>query len=1156
MGSLLRDKLRKELETDLEQGKIVWNDLGTVNRVVYARRLGVTRKALPLDLLAEFDARGPQVVSTADRLRALLEADLQRGALVSVHPGVLNRAHYARAIGARHPIGHRALFAHYQKQLQQRPLRDLLSALLEKDRAHCTLKFRASGKLDRLHYATELGASSGLDHYVSVFEQYEIEEGGWPVAFEVDLEEMDGWLNRQRGSKCFLRSGRVSRQRFRRAFGIPFLDFERRHAGIRELLRRHDLDVSSVETIAGSHEQGPGEDYDAAEHDDPEKDLGATASVLIEQYPSLAKHQHYSSGSARRKLVAALNELLIVDQLPRSRGGKISRSYFATLFGVERSAMTPYFLIFKDYEEATGGALAKWEAKCPKVRAWLEAGFSNGTIELQDGRLSRVQLAHAFPGIVSVYHRYPALVALFAEFDERIVATGYVPVRLNSEIEAVRSTLESDPPLSKTGLSYSRKELAAATGVSTVRLARAPFIGLILSAELKLRKRVEGDSLSCVLQGRRRSFRELLEIGWADTFIARVAKAFGKTFRSAKEETTKGAFVQLLGFLRHLGTSDDPSCMSVKAALNAGGVRMVETSDWAFAQQSFQTFINNNHAYQGRTGNAKLTIVNSVIRALANLGALPESELGMKGNRTRSEHRRTIAEGPKSEGVDGYLTFATSMLREAAKSQDIVVEAGEEAGFLKTLRQELERQQTMDKDTPATIILRVLKRRLALIEAAAANIHHKWRKHWENGQKLLGLGEPVGSDWINRLVSQNGNDPQRKEEMRRYFPIDGRQRATSNLLRLIVDHFPSMKVLADGPGYGQFLSKRMLELGGMSFIEGFLAPPAEAVAASVISYLCEAGTNVAVARTLYTVAIGPSEITGCVRVDGEKARAGGKPIHAHLDAKGAAVTSMEWLIEASAGLRTLLGPDDGQLLFVANVQSRTKPIDEYFIRSTFKKMVENVPELAGLGLTPALLRPTVLLIAALEGGASAHISALLGQHGLNVNQGYSDQAPTRFMRDMDILGSLEGMQTLVILDEKDAQAFVGISAEQVKERAEKLMETGLGTFCLDRYARPGNDGKICTQLDCWNNCPSLVVIARKRDFAFMMIWRASLLEVQGDWIRDRPERWYTQWEQWLGLIEMVEKEVKFTSMGKIWREAEVVANAVMSDENFRPWRPF
>ncbi|NKL92807.1 hypothetical protein [Rhizobium leguminosarum] len=1155
MGSLLRDRLRKELETDLEQGKLVWNDLGTVNRVVYARRLGVTRKALPLDLLAEFDAKGPQVVSTADRLRTLLDADLQRGALVSAHPGVLNRRHYVRAIGCGHPNGHRLLFEHYEKQLEQRPVRERLSALLEKDRANRTLKFRSNGKLDRLHYATELGVGGKLDRYLPVFEQYEIEEGGWPVSFEVDLDEMEAWLEAERRTRSFFYKGRVSRQRFRKSFQIPFPDFERRHPGIRDLLHRYDLDAVGDGTIADVDDQGLG-DLDTAADREPEKSLGATASVVIERYPSLEKHQHYSGVNLSRNLVAALNELLIANQLPRSRGGKISRKHFGTLFGVEKSAMTRYVGIFKDYEAATGGTVPEWEAKCPEIRVWLSTRLLNGTIELQHGRLSRLQLADAFPGIIPVYHRYPGLAALIAEFDEKIVATGYVPGRLNAEVEAVRSSLEGDFPLYRTGLSYSRKELAAATGVSTIRLARPPFISVILAAERELRKRVDGDGLTCVLQGRRRSFRELLDIGWSDAFMARVVKAFSKTFHSAKEETTKGAFVELLGFLRYLGTSDDSSCMSVKAALNAGGVRMVRMSDWAFAQHSFQASINNNQAYKGRTGNTKLTIVNSVIRALANLGALPESEVGMKGDRSRSEHRRTIAQGHKSEGVDDYLTFATSMLREAAKSQGLVVEPSEEAGFLRTLRQELEQQQPRDKDTPATIILRVLKRRLALIEAAAANIHQKWHRHWEHGQKLLDLGESIGGDWMERLISENGNDPARKEEMRRCFPIDDRQRATSNLVRLIADHFPSMKVLADGVGYGQFFSRRMRELGGMSFIEGYLVPPAEAVAASVISYLCEAGTNVAVARTLYTVAIEPSEITGCVRITGEKARAGGKPIHAHLDGKGAAVTSMKWLMEASARLRNLLGPDDGQLLFVANVQSRTKPIEEYFIRSTFKKMVEDIPELAGLGLTPALIRPTVLLIASLEGGASAHISALLGQHGLNVNQGYSDQPPTRFMRDMDILGSLEGMETLVILNEKDAQAFVGVSAEQMEERAEKVMETGLGTFCRDRYARPGNDGKICTQFDCWNNCPSLLVIARKREFAFMIIWRKSLLEVEGDWIRDRPERWFTQWDQWLALIETVEKKVKFTSMGKIWREAEVAASAVISHKNFRPWRPF
>lgn len=265
---------------------------------------------------------------------------------------------------------------------------------------------------------------------------------------------------------------------------------------------------------------------------------------------------------------------------------------------------------------------------------------------------------------------------------------------------------------------------------------------------------------------------------------------------------------------------------------------------------------------------------------------------------------------------------------------------------------------------------------------------------------------------------------------------------------------------------------------------------------------------------------------------------------------------MKWLVDSLADLRATLDVDESRLLFVGNFRTRSKPLEEYWIRGLFKRIVAGIPELADLGLTPSMLRPTVLLIAALEGDANAHVAAALGQHGLNVSQGYTNHPPTRYMRDVEIREFLDNWETLTVYAEEDAQALLGYSKEEVDEKVATLAETGLGTFCRDRNGRPGNEGSACTQLDCWNNCPQLIVIARKQDLAFMIIWRASLIEAEAEWVRDRPERWHSVWLPWLIFIEVVEKKITFTAMARIWREAQALADQVMAHPNFKHRRPF
>jgi len=887
---------------------------------------------------------------------------------------------------------------------------------------------------------------------------------------------------------------------------------------------------------------------------------GSTNADLIASYPDIEKHQYYCSDSTRGRLVAMLNQDLASGTIPRSRGGKIDRRALCAKLGFAHSAMNHYRAILYDYESATGGLLNVHARRIPEMDAFLSRSFHQGTLAVRDGKVERRQFYRHF-GLAenkTILVRNPDILLLLERYDDLIKSTGYLPNATRQEIEVLKTLLEDDPPIFKTGMSLDRTNISRISKISMGRLVRSPFKDVLEEADMRLVQRIESDELCRVFAGRLFTFRPLLEAGWSHQFLKRISDGFQKIYAAKSPGKTKEAYNILKEILRFIANFGHPSCRAVLSSLNTGTVRSVRSKDWTLATQAFSTWIDDRDDLNGGTPKTKLAAANSVLRHLGNAGVLPELELALRPKGEASSHRRTLAQGPSKDGVDDYLAFATEMLHEAAKLRQIEIDTDEEIGFLQTLRTELAGAELGANDTPAEVIKRVLKRRLEAIQDALAGVYTRWRRHWERGQELLQAGTSLADGWEKTFIAGSRNEYLRRTEMRAFFPLDDPDRAVGNLIRLVADKlkgfYPTNS--AEGAPFGQFFAKRALEFGGAINLQAMIMPHPHAIYAVILLYLCSSGANVAVARTLFVDAMEKSQITGATHLTGEKARARGKPIHAHLDDRSHAVMGITWLLEASSRVRESLEPDDRNLLFVVDERSGPKPVEEYAIRDFLKRIVADIPEIAELGVTPAMLRPTVLLIAALEGDANAHTTASLGQHGLNVGRGYIDHPPTRHMHDESIRGFVDSMQIASFHAEQDVTEWLGYTKADIDAKIDDLMETGLGTFCRDLYGRPGNDGGKCKTFDCWNSCPQLVVVARKKDLAFLIIWRASLIEAEAEWILERKERWYALWFPWLEFIKTVERKILLTAMGKIWREATVLATEIMAHPNFKPRRPY
>lgn len=847
--------------------------------------------------------------------------------------------------------------------------------------------------------------------------------------------------------------------------------------------------------------------------------LDEVTRQVVSLYPNLSKHQHYTRESTASKIVQILNTQLVSGGLPRSRGGKISRQLITGRLGLSKTAMTIYGQILHDYETEVGGKESVTEAKIPAMRRWLEQQMDRGLLLIRDGKISRTQLfdEFGFAKTNAILIRYPRVAELVEEFDKRVVETDYQPKKIAEKLRKLRELLE-EPPVGKDMQTIDRAVLGKLLGLPLNAMSRPPYVEVIITAEERFRDRLKNDPLLAFVGGRVFKFHWLVDKGWSHSFIARFAASFERLYRKRDKDIAKIAFAAATELLSFIAENGSQACMGLLNSLSNGARPASLGKEFTLATQAYRDSLAERYEHVP-SRNGKISNTSSVIKRFSNDGILPPHELGLIAFREDTKNPlRSVAEvtettrgKPRNPHVDDYLSFATSMLKQAADVRQIEITGLDQGDFNRVLRAELENHEFKAAEDPAKVILHVLTRRLDLLKSAATKLLNIGRALWDRGRELLSIGRDPGDVFHDILRKGRINEHQRRQLLREHFPAEkaNREQGIANLLRVVAERYCSIypKNKAAGREEGQFFAKRALEYGGGTLLQSYLLPTQEAVAATITLYMLESGSNVSVGRTLYRDCIEPSEEPNHSKVTGYKARAGGKPIFVTLPDRCDAIKGMNWLREAFASNLKITDDNENQLFLCSGYSENLKLIEEWTFRAEFKRLVQSVPELAGLPLTPNMLRPSILLKAALESDAKTGLSRAMGQHGAQVHEGYINKYPIRYLRDTDIRLFQYSMETVVIQKIEDVHVFLGVDEMKMADRTEAVMRTGLGTMCADRYGKPGNKGKLCQSLDCVNGCPQLILIAIPKEIAILQLWQHSLRLVEGDWVRDQPDRW-------------------------------------------------
>jgi len=221
-----------------------------------------------------------------------------------------------------------------------------------------------------------------------------------------------------------------------------------------------------------------------------------------------------------------------------------------------------------------------------------------------------------------------------------------------------------------------------------------------------------------------------------------------------------------------------------------------------------------------------------------------------------------------------------------------------------------------------------------------------------------------------------------------------------------------------------------------------------------------------------------------------KARAKGKPIIVDLPDSSSTVRAMNWLKVAGSCLQEN-AEIDGDRLFLMRLGGRIQLMTPHWYTNWFKRFVAATPGLEGFNILPSMIRPSVLLHASLSNDGRLATGMAIGQHGQTVSQGYQQKFPTRLLYDDNIKRFGAEFETLVMSSVANAASKLGITTEQFEARLGAVRETGLGTFCRSPSGRSGEKSGTCSTVDCWNECPHLLIVAEVEAIATLQLWQAD-----------------------------------------------------------------
>ncbi|MGO8489799.1 hypothetical protein ACC757_23735 [Rhizobium ruizarguesonis] len=868
------------------------------------------------------------------------------------------------------------------------------------------------------------------------------------------------------------------------------------------------------------------------------------------------------------RLKAVLDADLRKDAIVISRRGKIHREHYAGVLGVNPGALSTYIKVFKYYENHLGGLKEKFADQIDEMDAWFAKKLARGQLAVRFGQVERQPFFDHFGIGAYNLQQAPLIRKLFEKYDGLVPQSSY---RTSSEADVggkLSDLLAASPQLNEDGLTINRKLLATMLGIWTSRLNRSPFIEMVRAKEKVVRAQAESDPLQTIIGKRSYNFADLVTAGWGFDKAGAICLMFADRYSRRRTVEVNQLRRELRFVCEVLSRGESASTRDAFAAIN--GSRELPSEVWGRAKDQLSRALREGGKSEGTEQNRK-HIINMLLKDLGDANIFPHGKgISLQKRNAPVAHRKSFAETFRPEAADEIpspipglsapflvtdekeedaqederIAFARWALLRTSTSVGASASAEAET-FIRVLQKEMQQRPGELPSDPIQAICDINSRRISLLVESGVERFNKWSAHFERGQVLVENGvDPAEYEAV--IFGKSSGIVARSEAYEKYFPHDPERKdeALSNLLRLLRDRYDSFVPVQFGENAkDRFFSKRYAKLGSSEEIQAYLIPHRSLICSVILLYLCESGSNLAVACSLYSDCIEESDEPGFVKISGEKARASGRPIIVNFPDNSDALKGLRWVRDKSGTARFLVSsPKLKNLLFLRRAGGNITDVTGVYFLSWFKDLVEAVPDLAGLGLTPAMIRTTVGLNHSLQNEGDLRRGLAYLQHNPEQTGVYQVRVPTEYL----YVKMFKKFTTRLvgILFHSDVLAPAPAKEEPLRR------PTGLGGDCL-----VGG----CETMDCWQ-CQHLAVVAEPNALASWMIWNESLRACQGDWVRDRVERWQTKWLPWLAFTDAVIKAMQDTSahigLRRIMKRAIEIKHQITSNPNFSPPRPY
>lgn len=996
------------------------------------------------------------------------------------------------------------------------------------------------GRIDRSHYLKVLKLQKSKD-VVAVFDEFDDIARSRLEVSEADLVRIGNFLETAlQNRNLALEGGRINRRFVERVFGFPPLAFDKSPAA--ELFLKFDHVV-----VEGDYR------YDGA---------AVTAlenQIIINPPPTRSPFMRRTIirpdglDPLTDRLSRALEEDFENGALPLNKYGRILRKSYSDRFNVSRSALNNCRHLFSAVERRSGGVASRYAALVPEVKAWFADELRRGTLVLNDDRQVSVRhIMDRFNLTRTTIKRTAAMVEAISWMNEEIIRLKYFP---KAKLNVVQRLVAALPvsSLNKDGLTVNRKALIRAKVVKAHDLRDTSALRAIYEFEAKHREIVASDALKAIINDWVWDFSEFVDDGWPSDVAIAIRNAFAAN--SSELTTNKLTALRLASAFLFKYFSGKTTDAARAVFFSISSRHDLSPALWTQALLEVQALLENTVPDVSKKNQAG--VFNRAIQIYADEGILPSAESRITLTGSEKKHgRKSLAEllppvshssgysaasvasrdnGSLGSASAEYVRFARWVLmqRETEGKQDEPPER-----FLEVLEQEFVAQGDSLPGDPVDAIINVLSRRLGLIHAAASRLFKRWQAHYQRGQLIRASGR-FSPELVDVLFGDNRRGIQYSSALLEFFPVrQNLEQALANFLRLIQDRCSGI-VPVFRPDGDVFFRNRIDDLRlSHADVQAFLVPHNDAVDAAIIMKMVETGANNAVCRTVFENEIEDADDLGYRKITGEKARAKGRPIYTHLPRTSEALKAIEWLKENRAVSSGAASPSQRDFLFHVIVRGKVTHPSPYLLGETFRKLIEGTDELRDLGITPGMIRTSVLLMDALTSQGDLRMGIARAHHDPAQASVYQINSVTRYIYDRRFSNFQKEVSRLI------ENIIEGVLTPSMKP-------TGTGGVCS-----VGG----CAELKCWDSCPNFGLIADPFLLSQLLIWEEALNLAQPEWEQVRPERWNAVWLPHLEitrkLAERFRSSALSNSLKKKWKIAVAMAAERKASPDFAMPRPY